>query len=172
MFFVTEKEIKKLSRADLLQMLIEQSEELEKLKAELSETKEKLDDREIKISEAGSIAEAAVSINGVFEAAQAAGMQYLENIKKLSERQDALARVKERENKEKCDRQLSETQRKCLVMEAETKAKCDAMVQKAERESKAYWDDVSKRLEKFYDEHIGLRELLATVYSRKEQDEK
>ena len=158
---MTEKEMKKLSRTDLLRMLIDQGEEMEALKEELEKAKAEISEREIKLTEAGSIAEAALKINGVFEAAQAASQQYLENVKHLSERQDALARIKERETREKCERQI-----------LETKEKCDAMIAKAEKESKVYWEDVSKRLEKFYNEHIGLRELLSMVYSKKEQEEK
>lgn len=158
---MTEKEMKKLSRTDLLRMLIDQGEEMKVLKEELEKAKAEISEREIKLTEAGSIAEAALKINGVFEAAQAASQQYLENVKHLSERQDALARIKERETREKCERQI-----------LETKEKCDAMIAKAEKESKVYWEDVSKRLEKFYNEHIGLRELLSTVYSKKEQEEK
>ncbi len=158
---MTEKEMKKLSRTDLLRMLIDQGEEMKVLKEELEKAKAEISEREIKMTEAGSIAEAALKINGVFEAAQAASQQYLENVKHLSERQDALARIKERETREKCERQI-----------LETKEICDAMIAKAEKESKVYWEDVSKRLEKFYNEHIGLRELLSTVYSKKEQEEK
>ena len=158
---MTEKEMKKLSRTDLLRMLIDQGEEMKVLKEELEKAKAEISEREIKLTEAGSIAEAALKINGVFEAAQAASQQYLENVKHLSERQDALARIKERETREKCERQI-----------LETKEKCDAMIAKAEKESKVYLEDVSKRLEKFYNEHIGLRELLSTVYSKKEQEEK
>jgi hypothetical protein len=161
MNLLTEKEMKKLSRTDLLRMLIDQGEEMKVLKEELEKAKAEISEREIKLTEAGSIAEAALKINGVFEAAQAASQQYLENVKHLSERQDALARIKERETREKCERQI-----------LETKEKCDAMIAKAEKESKVYWEDVSKRLEKFYNEHIGLRELLSTVYSKKEQEEK
>ena len=161
MNLLTEKEMKKLSRTDLLRMLIDQGEEMKVLKEELEKAKAEISEREIKLTEAGSIAEAALKINGVFEAAQAASQQYLENVKHLSERQDALARIKERETREKCERQI-----------LETKEKCDAMIAKAEKESKVYWEDVSKRLEKFYNEHIGLRELLSMVYSKKEQEEK
>ena len=158
---MNEKELKKLSRTDMLQMLIDQSEEMEKLKAELEKAQAELKDREIKLTNAGSIADAAIAINGVFEAAQAASIQYVESVKKLSEKQDAIARAKERETKEKCERQIEET-----------KIQCEAMVSKAARDSQKYWDDVSRRLEKFYDEHAGLRELLSSVYPKKEQEEK
>lgn len=169
---MTEKEMKKLSRTDLLQMLIDQSEEMKKLKAELEKAKAELKEREIILSEAGSIAEAALAINGVFEAAQAASIQYVESVKKLSERQDALARIKERETREKCERQVAEAQSRSAAIEAEARAKADLIVSKAEKESKAYWDDVSKRLDKFYSEHAGLRELLSMAYLKKDQDEK
>ena len=42
--------------------------------------------REIELEEAGSIAEAALRLNGVFEAAQRAAEQYLVNVRSLSER--------------------------------------------------------------------------------------
>ncbi len=79
---MTDKELKRLSRADLLEMLVIQSRENEELKAKLSAAEEKLKSREIAVKESGSIAEAALKLNGVFEAAQSAAEQYLENIKK------------------------------------------------------------------------------------------
>lgn len=77
-------ELKKLSRSDLLQMLIEQVKENDRLKAELEEKDRLLRDRQIKIQECGSIAEAALKLNGVFEAAQAAAQQYIDNVKAAS----------------------------------------------------------------------------------------
>ena len=82
---MTDKELKKLSRAKLLEMLIAQSKEVESLKAQLKEANEKLEDRQIKIENSGSIAEAALQLNGLFEAAQNACEQYLENIKRQSD---------------------------------------------------------------------------------------
>ena len=42
---MTEKELRKLNRAELLEMLIAQSKEVEELRAQVSELKKKLDDR-------------------------------------------------------------------------------------------------------------------------------
>ncbi len=78
---MTDKELKKLSRAELLEMLIEQSKEVASLKQQLQEANEKLEDKKIKIENAGSIAEAALQLSGVFEAAQKAADLYLGNIK-------------------------------------------------------------------------------------------
>lgn len=82
---MTDKELKKLSRAELLEMLIAQSKEVASLKKQLQEANEKLEDRRIMIENSGSIAEAALHLNGVFEAAQNAAEQYLENIKRQTD---------------------------------------------------------------------------------------
>ena len=82
---MTEKELRRLSRMDLLEMLLEQSREVERLQKELETVKNQLSDRRIMEQAAGSIAEASLKLNKVFEAAQQAADQYLENIRIRSE---------------------------------------------------------------------------------------
>lgn len=166
---MTEKELKKLSRADLLEMLIDQSTELQTLREKLDTAETALKSREIAIDKAGSLAEASLQLNGVFEAAQAASEQYMENIRRLSERQEAVCRRMEKESRDRADRQLAAAEKKCEAMEAETKVKCAEMLEKAEAESQKYWEEVTAKLEAFYDEHTGLRELLSIVMPKKEQ---
>ena len=72
-----EKELKRLSRADLLEMLIDQSKELQEVRENLQQAEAELKKREIAISNAGSI-----------EAAQAACREYVENTHKYCERQE------------------------------------------------------------------------------------
>lgn len=84
---MTDRELKKLSRAELLELLLEANLENERLREQLDKTKELLDSKDIKIKNAGSIAEAALELNGVFEAAQRAAEQYLENIRCMAEEQ-------------------------------------------------------------------------------------
>ncbi len=78
---MTSKDLKRLSRRDLLEMLLELSKENEQLRQEVKELQKQLDDRCIAIENCGSLAEAALQLNGVFQAAQAACDQYIENIK-------------------------------------------------------------------------------------------
>ena len=78
---MTEKDLKKLSRKQLLELLLQQTERAELLEAELEETKQRLQNRIIKEKEAGSIADAALQLSGIFEAAQAAADLYLSSIK-------------------------------------------------------------------------------------------
>ena len=76
---MTGSELKKLNRAELLELLLDQVKQTEKLQQELEETKALLEKRELDIRETGSVAEAALKINKVFEAADAAAVQYLDN---------------------------------------------------------------------------------------------
>lgn len=82
---MTDRELRKLSRAELLELLLEETRENEKLRAQVEEMEEKLKDRRILLGQAGSIAEAALRLNGVFEAAEEAAQQYLENVRRLAE---------------------------------------------------------------------------------------
>ena len=81
---MTDKDLKRLRRDELLEMLIAQSKRTEQLERELEEARAALQSRDIFLEEAGSIADAALRINGVFEAAQAAAQQYLDNIRRIS----------------------------------------------------------------------------------------
>lgn len=77
---MTDKELKKLKRVELLEIMLEQSKRIEQLEAQLAEATSQLESRRIVAEQAGSIAEAAMRLNGVFEAAQKAADQYLANI--------------------------------------------------------------------------------------------
>lgn len=79
---MTDKELRRLSRAELLEMLLAQTEENRQLKRELKEARDALSNRQIAIEESGTMAEAALKLNGVFEAADRAVQQYLENIER------------------------------------------------------------------------------------------
>jgi hypothetical protein len=83
---MTEKELKKLNRKQLLELLLKQTEYSESLEKKLEDLERKLEDKLLIETEAGSIAEASLKLNGVFEAAQAAADQYLENIKRIYEK--------------------------------------------------------------------------------------
>ena len=77
-----DKELKKLKRAELLEIMVAQSHEIDRLKAELEKTKKALKNREIQIENCGSLAEASLAAFQVIDRAQRAADLYLENIKK------------------------------------------------------------------------------------------
>ena len=82
---MTSKELKRLSRRELLEMLIEQMKENQRLRNRLEQAEAELKNRELVSLRAGSMAEAAMQLNGVFEAADKAARQYLENVYRSSE---------------------------------------------------------------------------------------
>ncbi len=80
---MTDRELRKLNRVELMELLLTQMKENERLAAEKESLALKLLDRQIELDNLGSIAEAALKINGVFEAAEAAAAQYVENAKRV-----------------------------------------------------------------------------------------
>lgn len=131
---MTNEELKKLSRKDLLELLVAQGREQEKLQAELEQAKKDLREQELHIEQAGSIAEAALQVNGVFEAAQAAAQQYLYNIKQRTAQTEEDCALWEEESRRKAeeaqraiDQRLEEARQKADTMEAEASEKCRAM---------------------------------------------
>ena len=76
-------ELRRLKRVDLLEMLLEQSKEVEQLKQENAQLKAALAKRDIDVREAGNLAEAAMKLNNIFEVAQKTADQYLDNIKRM-----------------------------------------------------------------------------------------
>lgn len=188
---VIDKKLQKLKRADLLELLLEQSRNNDSLKLQLEEKtesiielKKQLRDRKIDIQNAGTIAEASFKLNGVFDAADKAAQQYLENLQELYKKEHDLYAVKEAAVEKRCSALLQATQERCESMKEDTQKKCEELMastlqQCEEREKEAEercqvldlkaktdvdnrWNELSKRLEEFYTTHAGIRELLAT----------
>lgn len=83
---MTEKEIKKLNRYQLLELLVLQKERADKLQAKLEEAEKQLNERELEMESLGSVAEASLQLSGVFQAAQKAADLYIEEAKKYAEK--------------------------------------------------------------------------------------
>ncbi|MGI6535202.1 MAG: hypothetical protein ACOX12_02115 [Eggerthellaceae bacterium] len=76
------KNLSKLKRSELLEIILAQSEEIERLRAELAEKDAELESKRIAIAESGSIAEASLKLTHIFEDAQKAADLYLANVKR------------------------------------------------------------------------------------------
>lgn len=84
---MTERELRRLKRVDLLELLIAETKENEQLRSELKKAREQLQNRQLTIEKAGSIAEASLRLSGIFTAAQQAADMYLLNIKNMAAQQ-------------------------------------------------------------------------------------
>lgn len=140
---MTEKELKRLSRSELLEMLIGQMEENEKLKIELEQARKKAESRQITIDRAGSIAEAALALNGVFDAAEAAAAQYLENIQRLSGSQEAVCRQMEEDARAKAQAIRAQAE----AYSQKVRAEADEYSRKTRGEANQYKKQVIQRIQ-------------------------
>ena len=114
---MTDKELRKLGRVALLEMLVDMGKKNEALEKENESLKKLQEDKRIQIQNAGSIANAALELNKVFESVQAAADQYLLNVKQLQENE-------EKQVMEQANTILEEAQSKAqsLVEQAEVQA--------------------------------------------------
>ena len=135
---MTERELRRLSRADLMELLLAQRRENEQLRCILDQTQAQLADRSIRIDKAGSIAEASLQLSGIFTAAQDSCQYYMDNIKLLSERQSQV----------------------CQQMEQETREKCDRMVAEAELKTQQCWENCSAKIRQLVDSFEGLQQVM------------
>lgn len=110
---MTDKEFRRLTREELVEIIYELQKAQEQLRAENEELKKQLADKELKMESAGSIAEAALALNGVFEAAQEAADQYLSQVRAVNERTQSV-----------CDRVIANAQRRAaeIVKQAQNEA--------------------------------------------------
>ncbi len=73
---MADKELRRMNRTELIEIIYALQQNENNLRTENEELKEQLDDKAIRIEQAGSIAEAALSLNHIFEDAQSAAEQY------------------------------------------------------------------------------------------------
>lgn len=134
------KQLRKLSRVQLLEMLIRKSREADELKEELTQARQQL----AAMTEAGTLAAAANRLAALMDdgASPAPAAEYPEKAAQILARANA---------------QAEEMLRK-------TREECDEMVARAERESRSWWAETSRKMDAFYRERPGLREMLAEQY--------
>ena len=97
---MTPRNLKRISRSDLLEMLLDLSRENDELKAQLAAVTEELEKKQLMFEKSGSLAEAVVQLNDVFGAAQAACDQYEMNVRER-------CRQLEKETYKKCKELLA-----------------------------------------------------------------
>lgn len=82
---MTDKEFRKLKRSDLIAIIYEYQKKQEELVKEIGELRAQLESKNLKISKAGSIAEAVVELDLLFETAQKTADDYIEQVRLANE---------------------------------------------------------------------------------------
>ena len=134
-----------LSKNEMMMVMHDQEQEIEKLKSQVAELQAKLDGYEIKVSESGNLAEAAAKVSGLIEAAQLTVDTYLENMKRRDERAEAAFNDVQKQAEQ-------------IISEAEDVASKRLAAADAEIEEK--WAVIESRLLVMYESHKGLKELV------------
>ena len=116
---MTGKELKKLSRTELLELLLHQVEENEQLRARLEEVETKLAERAIVMERSGSMAEAAMRLSGVFDQAQQAADDYLESIRFANKEPESYANSVREQARQEADAIIAEAERRSARIRAD-----------------------------------------------------
>lgn len=78
---MADRELRRMSRTELIEIIYALKQSEDALKAENAALTAQLQDRQLHLQKAGSIAQAALELNHVFEAAQAAADEYLISVR-------------------------------------------------------------------------------------------
>ena len=106
---MTDKEFKRLSRSQLIDIIYQLQLKQEELICENTKLKEELADKRIRLRQAGNIAEASLAIHNVMQSAQDAASEYLEQI-----------RIMKEETEEKCRKLLEKAKQEADAIGART----------------------------------------------------
>ena len=104
------KELKRLSRRELVDIIYQLKKNEQEKQAQIDSLEEALQDKRIRISVAGSIAEAATDITQIFSAAQATADLYLQEIALMREETEKACIKMLEEAKKQAERILTEAQ--------------------------------------------------------------
>ena len=86
---MTDKEFKRLSRHQLIDVIYQFQLQVDKLTEQNQALEQELADKRLRLRDAGNIAEAALEMNDCFRSAQNAAEQYLNEIKAIREETEA-----------------------------------------------------------------------------------
>lgn len=129
-----------MSRADLIEIIYQYKRKNDELTEENLDLSKKLSDRIIRLENSGSIAEAAMTLNGIFDAAQQAADDYLDSLKaankSIEDRTVEIltdAKIKAEEVRAASERYYSEMKRRADAEYAEKIARAEEECEEMKR---------------------------------------
>lgn len=132
---MTDKEFKRLSRSQLIEIIYQLQLKQEELAADNAKLSKALADKRIRVNNMGNIAEAALEIHNVMQAAQNAAAHYLEEIQLRAENE--------------YEQIMKDAQTESAAIIENAKEKAAAIVSKAQKEAAEY-DSMVKVILKEY----------------------
>ncbi len=156
---MTEKELRKLSRVDLLQIIVDLNNENLELIQKKEELTNKLNNKDITITEAGSIAQAALQLSGVFTAAEEAATQYLDNIKKLNDNKKEIEENARKQAEDEAKKLISQAENQAASIIKQANDEADKIIQQAN----SYRDSVYNKILDLSKDNEALKEVIKMI---------
>ena len=130
------KELKRLSRRELVDIIYQLKKNEQEMQEEIESLKTELQDKRIRISTAGSIADAAMSVTNVFSTAQMTADIYLREISCMRE-----------DTEKECAKKVEEAEKKVRDILADGEKKFDTLKAAYKREY-VKWQQLKSDVEK------------------------
>lgn len=167
---MTDKELKRLNRTELLQLLMNQVRETEQLQAKVRELTEQIQKHEITCQNAGTLAEAALALNGVFQAADEAAQKYVQEMADRAAKQEQELQAKADEVRIQADKLLEDANAAAAKIREEAEAcltnakvQAEKILEEAKSGSQEYWDKVKAQIRTLLETQETLKVFLETV---------
>ena len=156
---MADRELRRMHRAELIEIIYALKQSEDQLKAQNAALTAQLQDRQLRLEKAGSIAQAALELNNVFAAAQAAADDYLHSVQASLADTDAAANTLSQARSE-ARRILEQAQADADALTAaseqkrtQTEADCKAMVEQAEQEVQQRWQAFDRKANELLDQY-------------------
>ena len=142
---MTDKEFKRLNRSQLIEIIYQFQIKVEELTQENETLQAALEDKRLRITRAGNIAEAALAVNNVMQSAQNAAQQYLDEIQALySEIDQECQNLRIKANGE-ADAVIQQAKTEAAEMIAQARTEAAAVISRAQREAAAIVEKANQR---------------------------
>lgn len=157
----TDGDLRRMGRRELVEIIYalqkndaDQAQQIERLKTQLR-------NRAIAVEKAGSIADAALVLNGVFERAQEAADQYLASVASQQEQATAEADRIVETARQTASRMIEEAAQRAEDLEQQAQAKARTIVQEAENHAKQTNEQAERTLQEANKVLEGVKSLTA-----------
>lgn len=146
---MTDKEFKRLKRSQLIEIIYELQLEQQKLTEEKEELQRKLDAQQIRIENAGSIAEATAALSDIFAVAQQTADKYLAEVQNAN-------MLREQQSKEL----LASAQTEAEEMISKAEKQSDELKKKTQNDVEEQWSQFQKNVTDVLNSHDELKSFL------------
>ena len=154
---MTDKEFKRLSRAQLIDIIYQLQVQIDELNGKKQELERELADKRLRLRNAGNIADAALEMNNCFRDAQNAAEQYLNEIKAIREETETVRQRILAEAKAEAAACIAEAKAEATARLAEAKAEAAACIAEAKNKNEDFDSEIEMLLKEYEQNHSDNR---------------